>query len=181
MAEFASGLVSEGVGALDVDRSILSRYLMLALPLVEWDFECDYSGLFDTLRQAGATTGFFVDYPGEWPHCEHFWECDLSAETAGVIKRGALFGEALVFVDDRFLSAVAFWYSDFTYFCMSPALFDAHLAAHPIEFELTGDTPPIPAADFQTALKGAFKRMADWSPRTLPVREALEWQLARDA
>lgn len=182
VAAFASGLAHEGVGAIDIDRSILSRYLMLALPLVEWDFAYNFADLFETLRQAGASKGYFVHYPGDWPHDGHFLECDLTSETANVIAgKGALFGEASVFVDNRFLSAVAFWHSEFTYFCMSAALFDAHLAAHPMELELDWQTSPTQASDFQTALKGAIQRMEDWSTRTLPVREALDWQRARDA
>jgi len=154
---------------------------MRALPLVEWDISPDAPLLFDALRRAGATKGFFIDYPGEHERHPDFRECDLTPAAAAVISTEDLFGWSTIFVDDSFLAVIAAWFSDLTYLCMSPALFDQYLADNPLNLDIKGDEVEPASDNFQAALKGAFKRLDDWSPRTAPIRAALEWQLVRAA
>ena len=181
LAAFASALVVEGPGGLEVNRSVLSRYQMRALPLVEWDLSPQAPFLFETLRGAGATKGFFIDYPGQEELGDRFRECELTPAAAALIREEDLFGWAAIFVDDRFLSTIAAWFTDFTYLCMSPGLFDQYLTGSPLFLDLNGDDAEAPAKNFQAALRGAFKRMDDWSPATSPVRAALAWQLVGPA
>lgn len=178
---FASGLVVDGPGCLDVNRSILSRYRMRALPLVEWDASPDAPLLFEALRRAGATRGYFIDYPGQEELGPAFRECDLTPSAAAVVRDEDLFGWATIFVDDLFLSVVAAWFSDFTYLCMSPGLFDHYLAANPLFLGIKSDQTEPAAEDFQAALKGAFKRLEDWSAGTSAIQTALDWQRVRPA
>lgn len=181
LAAFASGLVVEGPGVIDINRSILSRYRMRALPLVEWDVSPDAPSLFEALSRAGATKGYFVDYPGEEELSTAFRECNLTPAAAAVVRDEDLFGWSTIFVDDAFLAVVAAWFTDLTYLCMSPALFDQYLAANPLLLDIKGNETEPAADGFQAALKGAFKRLEDWSPMTAPVRAALDWQLVRAA
>ena len=134
LAAFASGLVVERPGSVDIDvnRSILSRYRLRALPLVEWDMSPDAPLLFEALRTAGAKKGYFLDYPFHAELGHAFRECDLTPAAAAVVRDEHLFGWATVFVDDSFLAVIAAWFSDLTYWCMSPALFDQYLAAKPM-------------------------------------------------
>ena len=99
------------------------------------------------------------------------------AGAAAIVRDEHLFGWATIFVDDSFLCVFAAWFSDFTYWCMTPGLLDQYLAASPLC--LDGRSHEAVAADtFQAALRAAFKQLDEWSPMTLPVRVALEWQLA---
>jgi hypothetical protein len=181
LAAFASGLIVEWPGGIDVNRSILSRYRLRALPLVEWDLSPDAPSLFDALNRAGATKGFFIDYPDQEEIGPEFRECDLTSAAAAVVRDEDLFGSATIFVDDLFFSVIAAWFTDFTYLCMAPALFDQYLTANPLFLDIEGNEAELPADRFQLALRGAFKRLDDWSPLTLPVRAALDWQLVRTA
>ncbi len=151
------------------------------MPLVEWDLSEDAPLLFEALRKAGATKGFFIEYPGQEELGPAFRECDLTPAAAAVVSAEDLFGWSTIFVDDTFLSVIAAWFSDFTYLCMSPALFDEYLAANPLFLDIKGDAREPTADRFQAALKGAFKRLEDWSPTTSAVRAALDWQLVRSA
>jgi hypothetical protein len=176
IAAFASGLVADGPGRIDVQRSGLARYPLQVLPLIEWDLSEDAPELFRTLRSAGATRGFFLDYPGHGV-TGRFHVCDLTPETATLVSDERLFGSATVFVDDLFLSVIAAWYTDITHLCMRVSLFDAHLAEHPLHLDLLGDPAERPARTFEEALQGATKRMAAWfdgprgvSPAPLPHR-----------
>ncbi len=181
LAAFALRLVAAAPGAIDVNRSILSHYRMRALPLIEWDLSPDVPLLFGLLSAAGATRGFFIDYPGAGAVTASFRECDLTSVAADAILEEDLFGSATIFVDDLFLVAVAAWFTDLTYLCMSPAMFDQYLAAKPLFLDLDGDCAEVAADRFQAALRGAFRRLDDWSPTTSPVRAALDWQLIRTA
>ena len=180
VAAFASGLVVDGPGGLDVNRSILSRYRMRALPLVEWDLSPDAPSLFETLRKVGARKGFFIDYADSQASGPAFRECDLTSASAEVVRDEGLLGWSTIFVDDKFASVVAAWFTDLTYLCMSPALFDKYLTTNPLFLDTEGNEE-IAADRFQAALRGAFKRLEAWSPMTLPVRASLDWQLIRQA
>lgn len=181
--ELASKVVGEVQGSLGVNRSFLSRYRMRALPVVEWDFSEDAPLIFKTLRQAGAKTGYFIDYSDGENLGQNLFECELSSETALSVRDECLLGFSFIFVDDLFLSAVAPWFSDFTYLCMSPSIFDKFLLADPISFELSESETPKPADNFQAALRATFKRLDDWNslmkrPNRLDeVQNALNWQL----
>lgn len=180
LAAFATGLIATPSGEIDINRSVLSRYRMRALPLVEWDGSPDAPALFETLRGAGVTRGYFIDYPGQVELGSAFRECDLTPATAAVIRDEGLFGWSTVFVDETLSAVVAAWFTDLTYWCMAPALYDEYLTANPMRFAIDGDEAELPADKFQTALKGAFRRLEDWSPSTSYVRDALEWQLIRE-
>lgn len=181
LASFVSGLVVKGSGGLDVNRSILSRYRMRALPLIEWDLSPDASSLFRVLKQAGAMRGFFIGYPGEGEDDGRFYQCDLSPESAAIVAHEDMFGLATIFVDDLFLSAVAAWFTDFTFLCMSPGLFESYLAASTMFLDLYGGDTELPAETFQAALRGAFTRLDQWSPSASALRSELDWQLIRSA
>lgn len=171
LAEFVAGLVACGDGLLDIDRSVVSRYGMKALPLVEWDHSEEALALFEELRRTGSTRGFFIDYPGqeELGHC--FGECELSEAAAAAIWEQDLFGWATIFVDDKFQSAIASWFTDFTHLCMSPSLFDAYLAASPMRLDLGGDATETPATTFSVALEGATQRQGAWSRLLKEMRQ----------
>jgi hypothetical protein len=154
---------------------------MRTLPLVEWNLSPDAPSLFDVLRNAGATRGYFIDYPGEEKMLGRFYECDLSPKTAAIVSREDLFGWATIFVDDLFVCAIAAWFTDFTYLCMSPGLFGRYLAANPTFLDLYGSELEVPAERFQAALKGAFARLDQRSPSASALRAELEWQLIRPA
>ncbi|MBB4099903.1 hypothetical protein [Sphingomonas kyeonggiensis] len=177
VAAFAAGLVVEGPGGLDVNRSVLSRYGMHALPLIEWDHSHDAPAFFEALRHAGSTRGFFLDYPSDGPADGSFRECNLTPAAAAIIAKECLFGQAMLFVDDQFLAVVAAWNTDFTYLCMAPSLFDRYLSDNPMLLALSGDDHERPADTFRAALLGSFRRLEAWSPRTSPVRAELDWQL----
>jgi hypothetical protein len=160
---FASGLVSDGPGMLDISRSILSRYPLQALPLLEWDLSEDAPALFAALRRQGARRGFFLDYPGTDKPATHYRACDLTPETATAIRDQNLFGWETIFVDDRFCSVIAAWYTDFTYLCMRQPMFDTYLAEHPMYLSLECDPSEPPATNLAAAVAGAAKRLADWT------------------
>lgn len=177
LASFASGLIVNWPGGLDVNQSVLSRYDMRALPLVEWTLSPDAPALFDALKKAGATYGYFIDYAGGAEKLGQFRECDLSSEAARVIADEDLFGCATIFVDDQLLTVIAAWFSDFTHLCMSADLFDRYLSENPMFLDLHGDHQP-PATTFQIALTDAFARFEQWSPSASEiVRRELGWQL----
>jgi hypothetical protein len=181
LGEFAGGLVVNGAGSLDPNASVLSRYPMRALPLIEWPFSAEVPGIFDTLRGAGARRGFFIDYPADEVLGPRFRECDLSARTADLIVEEDLFGLSTIFVDDLFLSVIATWFSDYTLLCMTPEVFGHYLRKNPLLLDLDGDESEVPADTFETALRGAFKRLDAWSPRTASLKRELEWQLVSGA
>lgn len=185
---FVSGLSAGGSGGLDVNASVLSRYRMKALPLVEWDVSPDAPMLFESLRNAGATKGYFVEHPAYENLMHTFRECEITSQVAAAIVDEGLFGWSTMFVDDKLLSVVAPCFTDFTYLCMSPALFDQFLSNHPMALDIHGDLDERPATTFQEALRGALKRLDDWSedfpfsPNMAPqVRAELSWQLVRTA
>lgn len=179
LASFVAGLIWDGPGDLDVNESILSRYRMRALPLVEWNLSPDARSLFEALRGAGGTRGYFIEYPGQKESHGGFHECDLSPNSAAIVASEDLFGSATIFIDDLFSCAIAAWFTDFTYLCMSPALFGTYLAANPILLDLHGSDTEVPADRFQAALRGAFARLDQWSVTASAVRSGLEWQLIR--
>ena len=127
---------------------------MRALPLVEWDISPDAPLLFEALRTAGATKGFFIDYPGQEELGPAFRECDLTSTAAAVIQDEDLFGWATIFVDDAFLSVVAAWFTDFTYLCMCPALFDQYLTLNPLFADTKADVQPIGRAGVSDVARG---------------------------
>ncbi|AQR75189.1 hypothetical protein [Sphingomonas sp. LM7] len=162
IARFVSGLVSGGPGRIDIHRSVISRYPLEALPLIEWNLSEDVPALFETLKSGGATNGFFLDYP-DHAATGLFHACDLTPEVAALVRDEDLFGSAIVFVDDLILSAVAAWYTDITVLCMRQPLFDAYLTEYPLYLDLEGDPAELPASSFEAALAAATKRLADWS------------------
>lgn len=184
--EFVSGISSGGAGGLDVNASILSRYNMRALPLVEWDLSPDAPVFFETLRSAGATKGYFVENPAYVDPIDTFRECALTSKVAAAIADEGLFCGTAMFLDDKFLSVVAPNFSDFTHLCMSPVVFDRFLSNQPIALNIHGDPDERTATTFQEALRGALKRLDDWS-KDFPfspalaaqVRAELSWQLVR--
>jgi hypothetical protein len=166
---------------LDVNRSVLSRYNLRALLLVEWSLSADAPVFFDCLKEAGATRGYFIDYVDGADDLGQFRECDLSPEAARVIAEEDLLGWSTIFVDDLFLSVIAAWFSDSAHLCMSPEFFDRYLADNPMFLDLHGRPQP-PANTFQIALTDAFARLDQWSPSASAlVRRDLEWQLSRPA
>jgi hypothetical protein len=177
LAAFAAGLIVDGPGCLDPNASVLSRYPMRALPLIEWPFSGEVPDIFDTLRSAGARCGFFIDYPPDEVLGPKFRECELTATTADLIVEEDLFGLSTIFVDDMFLSVIATWFSDYTLLCMTPEVFEAFLRKNPLLLDLDGDESEVPADTFEAALRGASKRLETWSPRTAPLKRELEWQL----
>jgi hypothetical protein len=162
LAEFAGGLVVSQDGLLDIEQSVVARYGLQCLPLVEWDHSSDASELFALLRRAGSTRGFFIDYPGQEELGFRFRECELSEAAAFEIAKRDLFGWAIIFIDDSFLSVLASWFSDFTHLCMTPPLFAAYCSAHPMLLDIQGDDEEVPARDYETALEAARKREQDW-------------------
>lgn len=162
LATFAAGLVADGPGRIDLDRSLMSRYPLHSLFLIEWDLSEDVPALFEILRAAGATTGFFIDYPGHEDEPGRFRACNLSPAAAELIRGEALFSSATMFVDDRFLSVVAAWYTDNTHLCMRQPLFDTYLSAHPMYLDLEGDPAERPSCCYEAARAAAEKRFDNW-------------------
>lgn len=183
VAEFLSGLIVERPGLLDINRSVLTRYGMRALPLIDWDLSCSAQPLFEVLTRAGARKGYFVEYPSDTISPSNFLECVLTLEVAQTISDQALFEWDLIFFDDKFCCSIVPWYSDFVYFCMVPALFEEYLSADPITTDWQDCEAGVAADNFQDALRGAFQRLKDFErffqrpDSTYSVRAELEWQL----
>jgi hypothetical protein len=163
LAEFARGLAIAEDGLLEIEESVVTRYGLQCLPLVEWNHSSGALKLFAVLRRAGSTRGFFIDYPGQEELGSRFRVCELSEAAAIEIAKRDLFGWATIFVDDSLQSVLASWFTDFTHLCMSPPLSAAYFAADPMLLDLRGDDAEGPARDYASALQAARKRETDWN------------------
>lgn len=96
LARFLSGVALTSSGTLDANKSVLSRYPMRALPLLEWSMSGSTTEFFSALRAAGSAKGFFIDYPVEADVPETFWECDLTPDAAEMIDEQDLFSWPII-------------------------------------------------------------------------------------
>lgn len=182
LARFLSGVVLNGWGTLDANKSILSRYPMRALPLLEWSMSGSTTEFFSALRTSGSAKGFFIDYSVETGVPHTFWECDLTPDAAEMIDEQDLFSCSIIFADNNFLSILASCFSDLTILCMTPELFSTYLSNHPINTTLWASDKPVWSDNFEGALQGAFQRLEDWDKRMGHQSSALiadfDWQLS---
>lgn len=182
VAHFLSGVVWAEHGAIAPFESVFSRYRMHGLPLLEWSMSDLALPLFETLRLAGASKGFFFEISEGKPPPHLFWECNLTADLAQIVKNEELLEPSIIFLDDAGVSIIASWYTDFALWFMEPSVFERHLANHPLDLDLRADANPCLINRFEDALKASFRRLADWDDdmdrHSSTIIADYDWQLA---
>lgn len=179
--DFLDGVVFSRASLLDPRSPVLSRWSMGMIPLIEWEVSRDTDALFSFLANSGAIRGFFVALPRDGRRDTDFWECDLDANSASVVRDERLLDFDTIFIDDQMFSVIAGGYTDFALWCMRRDLFDRYLDTHPVDMRLSDDRPERLANNFRSALVGALERLDDWDRMGSDagsIKPGFSWQLS---
>ena len=153
-----------------IDRDFLTRHDLRALPLIEAWVKPREVKLFDILREAGSTRGWFLPHPDSKSEDGHFHDCWLSEAALTEIEGRFLFERDFIFTDNQLNCLIVGWFTDFTMLCLKPPLFERLLQRSPENFAIDGEAPD--ALSFQDALAQAFQRFDDWC-QTRPADESM--------